>query len=69
MFGTAAQPADPCGQAVRTRTAVADWPVTNAPPVTTRATTRIVRSPRRRYATMVSYSTAAASWGSTRSHP
>jgi hypothetical protein len=28
-----------------------------------------VRSPRRRYATVVSYSTAAASWGSTRSHP
>ena len=32
----------------RVRTAITDWPVRNAPPATTRARTRIVRSPRRR---------------------
>src|SRR4029450_2396208 len=64
-------PARPWSQAMararlsRVRTAVTDWPVRNAPAATTRARTRMVRSPRRRNRTMVSYRTAAASWGST----
>ena len=49
----------------RVRTAVTDWPLRNAPAATTSPRTSTVRRPRRRNRTIVSYSTAAASWGRT----